>query len=64
MFILFLTKHNIILFLESAKTVDTGISCAYLLLLKCVILKRSGLENACVHLVSYKLGRDTRSIHY
>ena len=59
----FLTKHNIIVFLALAKTVDTGISCAYLRLFS-VILKRSVLENACIHLVSYKLGRDTKSIHY
>ena len=59
MFILFLTKHNIILFLASAKTVDTGISCSYLRLF-CVSLKRSVLENACVNLVSYKLGPDTK----
>ena len=39
MCILFLTKHYIVVFLASAKTVDTGISCAYLRLLKWCYLK-------------------------
>ena len=62
-FIVFTAKHNITLFLASAKTVDTGISCAYLRLF-CVFLKRSGLENACVHLVSYKPGPDTKTVNW
>jgi len=48
MFIIFLTQHSVILILESANTVDTGISCAYLRLFY-VILKRSGLKKTLVY---------------
>ena len=61
---IFLTQHSVILFLESANTVDTGISCAYLRLPLCYFKTFWAKKNACVHLVSYKLGSDTKLIHY
>jgi len=60
MFIYFLTKHNTIIVLLHRRKLISRVR----LSLFGVILKRSGLENAWVHLVSYKLRFDKKSIHY
>ena len=60
MFIYCLTKHNTIIVLLHRRKLISRVR----LSLFGVILKRSGLENAWVHLVSYKLRFDKKSIHY